>query len=212
MASLSFPTSDFYEVDLQPDFFIATSRSRGNESSEVRYADPLWGGRLTTTVLSAKQLKQWEAFISQCSDEFVTVDFVDPSFRVPMDYTVTTLSALTWPGVTGIGEVNSITNLRTLVCSNVPTNFSLRRGDRVAVTEGTEVAYRMVSEDVVASGATFNLKLTPRLPLGLFSSAAQVRFLNPFVRLRVAPNTWDAVRRGGEGQQGQFEVFEAAHS
>lgn len=212
MTSLSFPTSHFYEVDLQPDFFIATSRSRGNESSEVRYADPLWGGSLTTTVLTDKQLKAWEAFISRCSDELVTVDFVDPSFKAPMDYTVASLSALSWPGVTGIGEVNTITDLRTLVCSNVPTNFSLKAGDRVSVTEGTEVAYRIVSEDVVASGATFNLKLTPRLPLGLFTTAAQVRFLNPFVRLRVAPNTWGAPRRGGEANQGQFDVYEAAHS
>jgi hypothetical protein len=211
MTILAFPTSDFSGIDVNPEHVIAMTRARGNLISEVRSADPMWIGSLTTTALSARQLAQWEAYISRVSDELILTDFVHPLYRCPSAYTVSSFSALSWPGATGIAEINSFTDLRTLVLSNVPMGMVLRYGDRCAVTEGGNVSYRMIAEDVTVAGATVTVKLTPRLPLGLFSTAAQVKFLNPPIRCRVMKNSWSAPLVAGEGYYGSFDIFEAAH-
>jgi hypothetical protein len=212
MAILAMPTSSFSTIELNPpEPVVAMSKARGNYISELRVADPMWTGSLVTTALSPNQLKAWEAFISKLTDRVIMTDIVHPLYRAPMAYSVETFSALAWPATVGVAEVNTITDLRTLVLSGVPDGTVFKAGDRCSVVEGSKVAYSIIAEDVTASGVTMILKLTPRLPLGLFTTAATVRFLNPFLRARIARNTWSAPVNAGEATYGSFEVFESAH-
>lgn len=213
MTVLQLPTSSFSGIDLPvPEPTVAMSKARGDYVSELRVADPMWKGKLTTTVLSRRQLAKWEAFIARQADQLTLFDFVHPLYAVPSYYSRETFAALDWGGgPVGVAEVTTITDLRTLVVSGLPIGTKLQEGDRCSVVEGGKVAYRIVSADATAGLTSTTVALTPRLPLGLFTTAAQVKFLDPFLRARVARGSWSAPIVAGEPIYGSFEIYEASH-
>lgn len=201
---LVLPSTSFEAINLEPDHVVSTSRSRGGYLSEITVADPLWAGSLRTTPLSERQLRAWEAFMSDAVERKLAFDFVHPSKRCPVEYTPATLP------FSGQGILTSVADLRNPVMSGLYVGLQLRRGDRVSFVQGDFISYRMVREDTLVSSAISQaVPITPRLPLGRFAVAAQAEFLDPPMRLRIVANSWSAPLVGGQPTRGSFEVFES---
>ncbi len=201
---LVLPTTSFEAVSLEPDHVVSTSRSRGGYLTEITVADPLWAGSLRTTPLNERQLRAWEAFISDAVERKLAFDFVHPSKRYPVEYDATTMP------FSGDAVITSLADLRSPAMSGLPVGFQLRRGDRLSFIQGDYISYRMVrTGTLVASAVSQAIPITPRLPLGRFAVAAAVEFVSPPMRLRVVANSWKAPLVGGQATRGSFEVFES---
>lgn len=201
---LVLPTTSFEAVDLEPDHIVSTTRSRGGYLTEITVADPLWGGSLRTTPLTERQLRAWEAFVSDATERKLAFDFVHPSKRQPINYDPDVLPIVDPLALTDVSD------LRNPEVSGLPVGLQLLRGDRVAFLQGDLVSHRMIRADtLVASTISQALPVTPRLPLGVFAVAAEVRLIDAPMRLRVVANSWTAPLVGGQPVRGSFEVFES---
>lgn len=204
MATLTHPFNGFEEIELSLEHYIYTSNSQGGYSTEIRYAEPLWRGSLTSTVMDQQEFQEAEEFINEASERMLAFDLVHPLFLCPRSYTVSTT-----PGG-GTASVVGISDLTAPHISGFTNGLLLKKGDRVSVEEGDYVSYRVIASDVTVSSTTDQtINIRPRLPVGRFTTAATLRYLNPKVRLRVVPNTWSVGLQGGQPIQGSFDVIEA---
>lgn len=204
MTLLTLPSTSFEYLELEPDHLIYSTQSRGGYTSEVTFGDPTWGGSMRTTPLSERQLRAWEAFISEATQRMLAFELVHPLRLTPLEYSYDSLP------FSGTAAMVNIDDLNSPRLSGLPVGLQLRRGDRVQFTEGDHTAYRMVRSDVLVSSVLDQaVPVTPRLPLGMFTTAASAVFKDPKMRLRVTKNSWSAPLTAGQPTRGTFDVYEA---
>lgn len=193
---------EYIDVDLQHTIF--SSKSRGGFTTEVRVADPYWGGELTTLALERAEYAVWDTFLGEVIDRQLAVDFVHPLFPFPRSYAL----AASVPG-TGTGTVTGFPDGRTITVSALPVGLILKKGDRFSLEQGDRVLHYRVAEDVTVSTTVDQaIKISPRMRTGLFTATATFRYLYPKLRLRVSPNTVRAPLRGGSAVVINFNVYE----
>lgn len=199
---LTLPTTYFSALDLEPDHMVSIATDRGGYAHEITWGDPMWVGSMTTTKLSERELRQWEAFIADSTERKLPFDFVHPTKTLPIEYQ----AGLPFSGNM---TVTSLADLTAPVLSGFTVGLQLRKGDRIAFIERNFVSHRMLRTDLLVSSATAQaVPIVPRLPLGVFTTAATATIKNPPMRLRVQSNTWQASLQAGDAPTGSFKVFE----
>lgn len=201
------PNVGVSRIGVLPDLGVVGARSEGGLIITSRKSDPFWTGKLTTA-----KLEPWRgnnrharmlAFLSDCVDRNLRVDWVHPRHDYPGSYT-----ADTWP-MLGDGSLNDIVDARTLDVQGLVAGMVLARGDRIAVLQGDIVVHRWVAEDVVVDSAISQaVPVTPRLPVGLLAPSATVRLANPPLRFMIVPGSWDT-DEAHEPTSISFDVAEA---
>jgi len=171
--------------------------------SNVRVADPFWAGEITTVALENNELAEWEAFIQDCVDRNLSIDFLHPLHRCPSAY-----NPSSYPG-SGTGSVTSIVDGRTIEVSGLATGLVLRKGDRLSIEQDDRVMHYMVGEAKTLGSSPEDIVITPRLREGLFTTGATVRFLNPKMRLKITPNSYKGPLAAGAATYVQFSVYES---
>lgn len=222
-----FPYSDFKSIQIALQHTIFSSKTRGGFVSEVKVADPYWYGELNTVDLSREELATWEAFLTECVDRKLSVDFVHPLYPCPMEY-----NPETFP-LPATGQIEDFLSGSFIEVSGLNPSLVLRKGDRLSIEQGDRVMYYMVSEDAAApgeemlttsdgeqltdgseslyvgSGGVYHvIGLTPRLRTGLFTEGATVRVSRARMRLCITPNSVAFALQGGEPVSISFSVYE----
>lgn len=183
----TFPLSGFERIGLRVQSGLATKRDRGGLLLTSRRYEAYWAGSFTTDKLLPGAWADLVAFLDTCVSRNLRVDFVHPRHAVPRAYT-----AATWP-LGGDQALVSVTNRYQVVVSGLQVGMTLKRGDRLSFLQSGSVCYRRLTADVVVSSTTAqSLAIEPRLPLGVFTAGAAVRFRNPPVRLAIVPDSYDA--------------------
>jgi hypothetical protein len=206
--ALTPPAYGFAAIDLGPELGISAGRSEGGLVITSRRGDPYVTGKLTTRELKPAQFADFHAFLLDAADRVERVDIVNPRFRLPRAY-----SNGTWP-LASDPALAAVTNLRTISVAGLQVGMQLKRGDRLCLIQsvgGSEVvSYRWLSADcAVASALTQALSITPRLPIGVFSAGAAVRFKDPFARVTVIADSIEAAITSDSLAAISFEVEEA---
>lgn len=180
-----FPLDGFEKIGLRIVSGVITARSRGGLVVVGRSEEARWAGTFTTDKLRSPQWHGLMAFLTDCVDRNLRVDFIHPRHVVPAGYNLGT-----WPVVADPSLV-AVTHRRAIVVSGLTIGVVLKRGTRFSLMQGGLICHRVIAVDtVVASGVAQSLQLTPRLPIGLFSAGAIVRFKNPPVRLAIVPDSF----------------------
>ncbi len=224
----SFPSDGFESLQIALQHTIFSSKTRGGFVSEVRVADPYWAGEFVTVSLTREELSNWEAFLNECIDRQLSIDFVHPFYPCPITY-----NPDTYPGA-GTGQVQAFVDGRSFTVDGFDSSMSLKKGDRLSIEQSGRIMYYMVAEDVtsfeesvlsdgdgvsltdgsgellfVEQSAIYpTIKVTPRLRTGLFTAGATVRLLGAKMRLRISPNSVSFVLQGGQPTAISFNVFE----
>jgi hypothetical protein len=181
----TFPVSGFKRIGLRVRSGIASTRDRGGLLITTRRAEPYWAGSFTTDELDHAAWSDLIALLDDCVDRNLRVDFVHPRHAVPRAYTPTS-----WP-LSDDPTLVSVTHGRQIVVLGLSIGMELKRGDRLTVMQGELRCYRRLAADVtVSSGIAQALPISPRLPLGVFTPGADVRFRNPPVRLAIVPDSY----------------------
>ena len=166
---------------------LTYGRDRGGLIISSRNVEPYWSGTFSTAPLTREDRAEALAFLDDCVDRNLRVDFIHPLYRYPVGY-----NSATWPLGLVDASLGSVTNLRTIVVAGLQVGTVLRKGSRLCLIQGSTICYRKVTAEVtVASAIAQSLSIGPRLPPGIFAPAATVRFANPFVRMMVVPESWD---------------------
>lgn len=197
-----FPLNEFSAVDITLQHTIYSSRTRGGFISNVRVADPYWSGELVTVGLEKAELEAWEAFLQDCIDRNLSIDFVHPLYRCPISYNPDTV-----PG-SPTGTVGTFPDSRTIAVSGLASGLILKKGDRISLEQGDRVMYFMVGADVTIGASTTNVNIVPRLRTGLFTSGAVVRVVNAKMRVKITPNTISVPLAAGEATYLKFGIYE----
>ncbi|MBN9335621.1 hypothetical protein [Devosia sp.] len=183
--AVAFPFSGFDRIGLRIRSGIAHKRDRGGLLLTQRTVEPYWAGPFTTGKLTPAAWSNLVAFLSDCVDRNLRVDFVHPRHEVPRAYTLAT-----WP-LFADPVLVSVTHGREIVVSGLQVGMELKRGDRFTLMQGEQRCYRSLAADlVVASAISQAIPLTPRMPLGIFAAGALVRFKMPPVRLAVVADSF----------------------
>jgi hypothetical protein len=189
------PAYAFTALSLAPDLGIGFARSQGGLLITSRSSDPYWKGTMTTGALEVSPINHhadFMAFLCRCVDLNMRVDFVHPRHRVPQAYTFSN-----WP-MAGNASLVGVTNLRTIVVSDLTPGIVLKRGDRISLGQGNLLCHRWIAADVTVSSAiSQTLELTPRLPMGVFASGASIVLKDPKMRVMIIPGSWQAAEAGG---------------
>lgn len=182
----TFPNTGFFgTVGVAPNSGIAWARDEGGVNIFSRHRDSFWGGPVNTGLLEKNEQRVWLAFLDRVTEWNLSVDFVHPWYRVPGAYEIGTLP---WGGGAVVDEV---TDLFTLEIQGLPVGLELGAGDRFSIVQGDMIVHRKIATDlVVASAISETITVTTRLPIGLIAPAATVSFLNPPMRLKVIPGSW----------------------
>lgn len=204
---VNMPAYAFSGLNVTPDLGVSSERSTGGLIITSRNSDPNWTGPMTTRKLAPWQGNNehadFMAFLSQCVDLNLRVDFVHPLHRVPNAYTPASFPMI------GNAQLSAVTNLRTIVVTDLPEGLILKRGDRLSIVQGNIVAHRWIAEPViVGNGLGQVLTLTPRLPFGVFAAGATVMLRDPKMRVMIVPGSWDAA----EAREPSSITFEVAES
>lgn len=164
---------------------ITTRRDRRGLLITGRRNEPYWAGPFTTDRLDPDMWSIVTAFLDNCVDRNLRVDFVHPRRAIPRAYTMGS-----WPLVAD-PIVTAVTHGRQIVASGLQVGMTLKRGDRLTIMQGDLRCYRRLENDlVVASAVSQALPISPRIPLGVFTPGAAVRFKNPPVRLAIVPDSY----------------------
>lgn len=181
----TFPLAGFERIGLRVVSGVVTRRDLGGMLITRRKFEPYWAGPFTTDKLRPAAWSDLVAFLDSCVERNLRVDFIHPRHAVPRDYTVAS-----WPLALDPALV-SVTHGREIVVSGLEVGMTLKRGDRLTLMQGELRCYRRLPADVtVASAIAQALPIGPRLPLGVFTAGAGVRFLNPPVRLAIVPDSY----------------------
>lgn len=183
--AVSLPDGGFSELDgFLPDLGIASAMTIGGIVITSRSADPVVRGRQATGKLDLDERRDYEAFLIDCADRHLRVDFVHPRHRVPRAYTPDTLP------FDGLGTVTGFPDLRTATVSGLHVGLVMKRGDPVGFEQAGMKLKRWLQSDLIVSSATAeNLPVAPRLPIGVFSTGAVVRLLDPVLRYVIVPGS-----------------------
>ncbi len=166
---------------------LAFSRDEGGLNISSRHVEPHWSGNFTTPPLTRAARIEALALLDDWVDMNRRVDFVHPLYQYPVGY-----DADTWP-MSGDASVDAVTDLRNIVVTGLTAGTVLRVGSRLTIIEDGVICYRKVTTLVASAAASAqSINIGPRIPPGLFSSSATVRFENPYVRMMVIPDSWDA--------------------
>lgn len=180
----TFPVTGFSRIGVRIRSGVVTARTTGGLLVTGRRHEPHWAGPFTTGPLEPAEWSALAAFLEDCVDRNLRVDFVHPRHAVPRAYT-----PASWPMI-GDAELEAVTDLRTIVVSGLALGLNLRRGDRLSLMQGELVCHRKMAADVVVSSITAQtLALTPRIPMGIFAAGAAVRLRNPPLRLAIVPDS-----------------------
>lgn len=202
--ALTPPAYGFAAIDLGPDLGISSGRSEGGLIITSRRGDPYVTGKLTTRELKPAQFADYHAFLLDAVDRLQRLDIINPRYRLPRAYT-----NATWP-LTGDASLAGVTNLRTISVAGLHLGMQMKRGDRLCIIQSNSVSYRWLSADlVVASATTQAISISPRLPMGVFSPGAVVRFKDPFARVAVVPDSIEAAMSSDYLTSISFSVEEA---
>lgn len=202
---MGFP-SGLSSLELSPYFTIDEARSDGGFFWQTEDADPYWTGKGSTGKCNPARLADWEGFVADAVAKSTVLEFVDPIYSIPGAYAVSGLPG----GWDGVAELVNLDDAWKPIIEGAPVGLILRRGDRVGVVQSNYKSYHMVSKPVVVSSAiSQEIEIVPPLLTNIFAPAAQVVFLNPVIRLTIAPNSWSAPRRAREDTIGSFDVREA---
>lgn len=183
--AVAFPRPAFERIGLRIQPGIAHARDRGGMLLTQRRVEPYWAGPFTTGKLSVAEWADLIAFLDDCVDRNLRVDFVHPRFALPRAYT-----PATWPLLADPLLV-SVTHGREIRVSGLEVGMTFKRGDRFTIMQGELRCYRRLSADlVVASTISQALPISPRMPLGVFAPGAAVRFAAPPVRLGIVPGSY----------------------
>lgn len=166
---------------------LAYGRDQGGLIINARHVEPYWSGTFTTPPLTRAERIEGLAWLDDCVDRNLRVDFVHPSYEYPIGY-----DSSDWPMGLIDGSLSSVTNLRTIVVSGMTVGIVLTAGSRLSLIQDDTICYRKVVETVTVSSAIAqSISIGPRLPPGIFAGGATVRFANPHVRLMIVPESWD---------------------
>ncbi len=204
---IDMPAYAFESIGVSPELGISHARTEAGLVVTSRRAEPFWRGRMTTEPLAgthgSNEHADFRAFLSRCVDLNLRVDFVHPRHRYPSAYT-----AATWP-MADDATLAALTDRRNIVVTGLTVGMTLKRGDRLALSQGSLIAHRWLAADVVVASAIAQaLELTPRLPLGVFEAGAAVALKDPIMRLMIVPGSWDDEEVGQPAPIG-FEVMES---
>lgn len=181
----TFPISGFERIGLQVVSGIKSVRTRGGLVITGRAVEPRWTGRFTTDKLDIDEWRDLAAFLTDCVDRNLRVDFIHPRHVVPAGYTLESWPVLVDPVLV------SVTNRRLIIASGLTLGVVLQRGVRVSLMQSGLICHRMIAADtVVTSTVAQALPLTPRLPIGVFTADALVRFKQPPIRLAIVPDSY----------------------
>lgn len=202
--TLSLPAYGYQGIDIKPHLGIRSRRSKGGLVVTSRDADPYWRGTLVTGNLEISEHKAYQAFLMSAADTNRSIDFIHPRRRWPQAYA--TLAG--YPGPT-TGTATAFPDLRTATVSGLVIGTIYRPGDLVCFIQGETRVARWVDEAVTVSSITAQaIKLTPRLPLGVLAPNCTIRFIDPVVRARVVPDSWDT-SEAYQPKPISFELMEA---
>lgn len=204
---VNMPDYAFSNIAVSPELSINSERTEGGLIITSRRSDPYWTGPMTTRPLTGwrddNEHADFRAFLTQCVDLNMRVDFVHPRHRVPAAYTIDNFP------MAGNGALVSVTDLRTIVVSGLTNGLTLRRGDRLSIIQGNLIAHRWIAAPVVVSSAiSQSLPLTPRLPIGVFVAGAVVALKDPKMRVMIVPGSWNGDEVGNPTPI-TFEVSES---
>src|SRR5690606_38491999 len=112
-------------------------------------ADPFWSGPMTTQPLNGwsedNQHADFLAFLNDCVDRHLRVDFVHPRHRFPSAY-----NSVTWPMV-GDASLNEVTDAWNIDISGLASGLILKRGDRLSIKQDDLIVHRWVNSPLVVS-------------------------------------------------------------
>lgn len=204
---VNMPAYAFTSLGVGSEVGSAYARSEGGLFVTSRKADPFWNGPMTTQPLQGwqgnNQHADFLAFLTNCVDRNLRVDFVHPRHRLPSAYTDDT-----WP-MAGDASLNAVTDAWTINAAGLSTGLILKRGDRLSVLQGDLVVHRWVAANLVVSSAiSQNIQLTPRLPIGVLAADAVVVLRDPKMRFMIVPGSWDGEEVANPSPI-TFEVSEA---
>lgn len=151
------------------------------------YRDPVWQGEFVTPPLDAEDRGELLAWLDDCVDRNLRVDYVHPLYKYPAGY-----KESTWPLVSD-PTLSAVVNQRQITVAGLSDTLTLPKGTRLSIIQGNRVCYRRLAAAVAApSSISETIEITPRIPLGVFAPSALVRFERPFVRMMVIPDSWDS--------------------
>lgn len=182
----------FYDARVRATTFspkpnVAMQRSESGLVITSRFAQPVWTGSFTTPPLTRSQRTGWLDWLDDCVDRNLRVDFVHPIYAYPQGY-----DSSSWSMV-GNATLISVDDLRHITVSDLDSGLSIDAGSRLCIVQGTRVCYRKIREDIASPNPiSQQITLSPRIPPGVFAAGAEVRLTNPYCRMMVVPESWDA--------------------
>lgn len=166
---------------------LAFGRDEGGLIVNSRHTEPYWAGTFTTPPLTTDERITALATLDDWVDMNRRIDFIHPKYEYPIGY-----DANTWP-MSGDATLSSITDLRNIVVDGLDSGLILTAGTRLTIIQSGSICYRKIVTTIASAAALGqSINIGPRLPPGVFSAGAAVRFENPYVRLAMVPDSWDA--------------------
>ena len=179
------PLPGFDKIGIRIVSGIAQRRDRGGTLITRRRNMPFWAGPITSDKLFPRDRADYVAFLDNCVSRNLRIDFVHPRFQTPAAYTLAT-----WPLVVD-PTLASVTHGHQIVVAGLQLGMQLKRGDRLTLVQGELRCCRPLSADLVVASTTAQaLPLSARIPLGVFTAGALVRFRLPPIRLAVVADSY----------------------
>lgn len=183
------PTSEFADGHVEPAVSVATNRLRSGAVKSRVFGAPHFTAKMQTMPLEKADLGQWDGFFANLRGGSRICLIWDPRRSYPVSYE--NFVGLTRHGggaFDGTAALSSITSVRELVISTLPSDFLLRSGDWIGFIENGRYGLVQVAKDVSAQDGVATVYIEPGLA-SIFTTAAIVNFYRPLGEFLVDPSS-----------------------
>lgn len=162
------PDVQFTNANFELERFISSSKSGGQLTNVVEYADPAWKFTATTRTLRYSDGQMVNVWLDSLCGGLKPALIRSPHYCCPRAH-INNRGA-----ETRNGKLTAITNQNVLTVATVHASLVLSAGDFVSLQDGQFYALARVVE-AVADGTTRTIEIEPKLP-GYIKVGADVKF------------------------------------
>lgn len=169
----------------------------------TQIAQPYWEISITTATLTrlSKRYREWRSFIMNLRGAKKIALMYDADHPRPAEYMKSGLPATTAGGnpFTGVAQVKTIINRRSIELNALPANLQLRAADWIEFKENGRYFLAQLVEDALGdSSGDCTISIEPALPLA-FTDAATINLEKPCTEAILDPRSLPSDPRDLEG-------------
>lgn len=190
---------DWVECKFDPIRPRSTNQMEGRRTEAQSFGTPYWTARYVPRPLLRAEYGVMDAFMMQAGDDGETFLAHDAFRPRPIAHdTGVPLSGTKAGGgaFVGTGNLQSITNSRTIVVSGLPASFKLTAGDYVEIRKTPLVRslHRIMAAATASTGGVVTLSIKYGLDTGVFAANNVVNFEKASCTMQIDPGSYDGTK------------------